>query len=126
MRRDDHRVGIRTSARADAERRSQSSRSVAVVQRQIRARDHRRRLRHSGSGAAFEIGPGTVSAMSDSPLSDVMSEHAATRSPESYERFLALFRACTVGIVASGTPVTDASGRLVAGWRPGRGPDYSR
>jgi hypothetical protein len=53
--------------------------------------------------------------MSDNPLSDIMSEHAATRSPESYERFLALFRACTVGIAANGTLVTDASGRLVAG-----------
>jgi hypothetical protein len=59
--------------------------------------------------------PGTVAAMSDTPLSDVMGEHAATRSPESYEQFLALFRAATVGIVASGTPVLDSSGRLVAG-----------
>jgi hypothetical protein len=88
--------------------------------------DHRPRLRRSGSGAAFKIGPGTVSAVSDSPLSDIMNEHAATRSPESYERFLALFRACTVGIAASGTPVTDASRRLVAGGDLTAAPDYSR
>ncbi|GAB3835381.1 hypothetical protein ACFPIJ_51005 [Dactylosporangium cerinum] len=59
--------------------------------------------------------------MSDSPLSDAMGEHAATRSPESYERFLALFRAGTVGIVAIGTPETDASGRLVTGSNLGAG-----
>ncbi len=59
--------------------------------------------------------------MSDSPLSDIMGEHAATRSPDSYERFLALFRAGTVGIAASGTPVVDASGRLAAGSDLGAG-----
>lgn len=59
--------------------------------------------------------------MSDSPLSDIMGEHAATGSPESYERFLARFRDSTVGIAASGTPVMDASGRLVAGGDFGAG-----
>lgn len=50
-----------------------------------------------------------------------MGEHAATRSPESYERFVALFRASTVGIAANGTPAVDASGRLVAGSDLGAG-----
>ncbi|MEV4134141.1 hypothetical protein AB0J72_18465 [Dactylosporangium sp. NPDC049742] len=59
--------------------------------------------------------------MSDSPLSDIMGEHAATRSPESYERFVTLFRTSTVGIVTNGTPVLDASGRLVAGSDLGAG-----
>jgi hypothetical protein len=43
-----------------------------------------------------------------------MSEHAATGTPESYERFLALFRGSTVGIVAVGTPASDSRGRFIA------------
>ncbi|MFG1779793.1 hypothetical protein ACGFIG_25610 [Micromonospora sp. NPDC049048] len=53
--------------------------------------------------------------MSETPLSDVMSEHAETRTPESYERFLRLFRASTVGIVATGVPAHDAHGHLAGG-----------
>ncbi|HEX5594697.1 MAG TPA: hypothetical protein VFX61_01550 [Micromonosporaceae bacterium] len=59
--------------------------------------------------------------MSDTPLSDVMTEHAETSTQESYERFLSLFRASTIGIVAVGTPSQDpdggfrADGNLVAG-----------
>jgi hypothetical protein len=59
--------------------------------------------------------------MSDTPLSDVMTEHAETQTPESYGRFLALFRAATVGIVASET----ADGDLGAG-RTAHGDGRSR
>lgn len=50
-----------------------------------------------------------------------MAEHADTRSPESYERFLALFRASVIGIVADGAVVQDAHGRSVAGNNFGAG-----
>ncbi|MGN9766573.1 hypothetical protein ACTMS2_15615 [Micromonospora sp. SD12] len=40
--------------------------------------------------------------MSETPLSDIMSEHAETKTPESYERFLELFRNSMLGIVATG------------------------
>jgi len=53
--------------------------------------------------------------VSDTPLSDVMAEHSGTRSPESYERFLGLFRASVIGIVSVGAVRQDARGRLVAG-----------
>jgi hypothetical protein len=53
--------------------------------------------------------------VSDIPLSDVMAEHSDTRSPESYERFLALFRASVIGFVADGAVTQDAQGRSVAG-----------
>ncbi|MEV4465111.1 hypothetical protein AB0J51_15970 [Micromonospora echinofusca] len=55
--------------------------------------------------------------MSETPLSEVMSEHAETKTPESYERFLRLFRASTVGIVATEVPAHGylASGNLGAG-----------
>jgi len=53
--------------------------------------------------------------MSDTPLSDLMAEHADTKSPESYARFLALFRDSVVGIVAIGEVVEDAHGRSAAG-----------
>lgn len=59
--------------------------------------------------------------MSDTPLSDVMTEHAETKTPESYERFLALFRASTIGIVATGTPVQDTHGRFTADGNLGAG-----
>ncbi|MFI5926584.1 SseB family protein [Micromonospora sp. NPDC051543] len=58
--------------------------------------------------------------MSETPLSDVMSEHAEAKTPESYERFLRLFRSSTVGIVATGVDahgaqVQFADGNLGAG-----------
>jgi hypothetical protein len=48
--------------------------------------------------------------VSDTPLSDVMAEHSGTRSPESYERFLGLFRASVIGIVSVGAVRQDARG----------------
>ncbi|MEO3817176.1 SseB family protein [Plantactinospora sp. B24E8] len=59
--------------------------------------------------------------MSDTPLSDVMAEHAETKSPESYERFLRLFRAATIGIVAVGELAPDANGRVIADGNLGAG-----
>lgn len=59
--------------------------------------------------------------MSDTPLSDVMAEHSDTRSPESYERFLALFRASVIGIVAVGAVAQDAQRQHVAGKNLGAG-----
>jgi hypothetical protein len=53
--------------------------------------------------------------MSETPLSDVMSEHAETRTPESYERFLRLLRASTVGIVATGALAHDEQGYFADG-----------
>ncbi|GGM72151.1 hypothetical protein ACFFX1_53280 [Dactylosporangium sucinum] len=41
-----------------------------------------------------------------------MAEHAGT--PESYERFVVLFRASTIGIAGTGTPAQDAQGRIFA------------
>src|SRR5262249_13816896 len=43
------------------------------------------------------------------------TEHSDTRSPESYERFLGLFRASVIGIVAVGAAGQDAQGQTVAG-----------
>lgn len=59
--------------------------------------------------------------MSDTPLSDVMAEHSDTRSPESYERFLALFRASVIGFMAVGEGVQEAQRRSVAGDNLGAG-----
>jgi hypothetical protein len=53
--------------------------------------------------------------MTDTPLSDAKVEHADTGSPESYERFLVLFRDSTVGIVGVGLPEPVTGGRVVAG-----------
>jgi hypothetical protein len=50
-----------------------------------------------------------------------MAEHSVTRSPESYERFLALFRASVIGIVAVGAVEQDAQGQSVAGKNFGAG-----
>jgi hypothetical protein len=50
-----------------------------------------------------------------------MAEHSDTRSPESYERFLALFRASVIGIAARGAVTQDARGRSVAGTNLGAG-----
>lgn len=44
-----------------------------------------------------------------------MAEHSDTRSPESYERFLELFRASVIGIVAVGAVRQGAHGQPVAG-----------
>ncbi|WP_432980431.1 hypothetical protein [Dactylosporangium sp. CA-233914] len=52
--------------------------------------------------------------MSDAPLSDVMAEHADTETSESYERFVALFRTSTIGIVGVGTLAQDDQGRFIA------------
>ena len=52
--------------------------------------------------------------MSDTPLSDAMAEHAETGSGDSYDRFVALFRASVVGIAIEGMPVPDEQGRLVS------------
>jgi hypothetical protein len=59
--------------------------------------------------------------VNDTPLSDVMAEHSDTRSPESYERFLGLFRASVIGIVAVGAVRQDAQGQPVAGNNLGAG-----
>ncbi|MFF4888304.1 hypothetical protein [Micromonospora chersina] len=59
--------------------------------------------------------------MSDTPLSDVMTEHAETGTQESYGRFLELFRASTIGIVAIGTPSQDPDGGFRADGNLGAG-----
>ena len=43
-----------------------------------------------------------------------MADHAQDRDPLLYERFVALFRTSTVGVVMSGTPVRDERGGLVS------------
>ncbi|AEV83738.1 hypothetical protein ACWT_2703 [Actinoplanes sp. SE50] len=43
-----------------------------------------------------------------------MAEHAQTRDAEAYQRFVALFRSSTVGVVVTGTPVPDAPGGFVS------------
>jgi hypothetical protein len=53
--------------------------------------------------------------MSETPLSDVMSEYAETKTPESYEHFLRLFRASTVGIAATGVPARGPHGYVADG-----------
>jgi hypothetical protein len=50
--------------------------------------------------------------MSDTPLSDVMADHALAQDPTAYQRFVTLFRSSTVGVVMSGTPVQDEQGSL--------------
>jgi hypothetical protein len=50
-----------------------------------------------------------------------MTEHAETKTPESYERFLTLFRSSTLGIVAIGTPSQDRQGQLRADGNFGAG-----
>jgi hypothetical protein len=51
--------------------------------------------------------------MSQTPLSDVISELAAGSAPDAYDRFLALFRASTVGVMMDGTPDPDGRGGFV-------------
>ena len=53
--------------------------------------------------------------MNATPLSDLMAEHAETSSPQSYDRFVALFRDSVVGIAGVGTATRDAQGQLAAG-----------
>ncbi|WP_203737469.1 hypothetical protein [Actinoplanes italicus] len=48
--------------------------------------------------------------MSDTPLSDLMAEHSDTSSPDSYARFLEMFRDSIVGVVGIGTVTHDAQG----------------
>jgi hypothetical protein len=50
-----------------------------------------------------------------------MAEYSDTGSPESYERFLALFRASVVGFVAVGDVKQNAQGQTVAGDNLGAG-----
>ncbi|SCL19753.1 hypothetical protein GA0074692_0696 [Micromonospora pallida] len=50
-----------------------------------------------------------------------MSEYAETKAPESYERFLSLFRTSTVGIVATGAPVHATDGHFIADGNLGAG-----
>ncbi|MBB3095952.1 hypothetical protein FHR83_003622 [Actinoplanes campanulatus] len=52
--------------------------------------------------------------MSDTPLSDVMAEHIHSQDQAAYERFVALFRTSTIGVVVTGTPVPDDQGRLMS------------
>ena len=42
--------------------------------------------------------------MTQTPLSDVMAEHAQTGSQQSYDRFVELFRRSVVGIMVDGLP----------------------
>jgi hypothetical protein len=41
---------------------------------------------------------------SQTPLSDLISEHARVRTPESFARFVDSFRKSTVGVIANGLP----------------------
>ena len=50
--------------------------------------------------------------MTDTPLSDVMAQHAESGSQESYDRFVALFRRSVVGITVDGMPEPDEEGPL--------------
>lgn len=59
--------------------------------------------------------------MSATPLSDAITEHAETNTPDSYDRFLALFRASTIGIVAVGTPMQDSQSQIRADGSLGAG-----
>ncbi len=52
--------------------------------------------------------------MSQTPLSDVISELAAASTPDTYDRFLALFRTSTVGVMIDGIPASDGRGGFVA------------
>ncbi|GAA2398799.1 hypothetical protein Cme02nite_07610 [Catellatospora methionotrophica] len=42
--------------------------------------------------------------MTETPLSDAMTAHADSGTPESYDRFIALFRASTVGVLSDNLP----------------------
>ncbi|TWJ28459.1 hypothetical protein JD81_01963 [Micromonospora sagamiensis] len=50
-----------------------------------------------------------------------MSEHAETKTPESFERFLSLFRTSTVGIIATGVPTHAMHGHFIADGNLGAG-----
>ncbi|MCP2329372.1 hypothetical protein HDA40_007879 [Hamadaea flava] len=53
--------------------------------------------------------------MSQTPLSDAISDLVAGSVPDAYDRFLAVFRVSTVGVMMNGTPVPDGRGGFVAG-----------
>jgi hypothetical protein len=52
--------------------------------------------------------------VTDTPLSDTMTAHVESRSPESFDRFLHRFRDSVIGVVAVGTAGQDAHGNPVA------------
>jgi hypothetical protein len=52
--------------------------------------------------------------MSDTPMSDAMAVHAETKTGESYDRFVELFRTSVVGVAIEGMPTPDQDGNLVA------------
>lgn len=45
--------------------------------------------------------------MSQTPLSDAMTAHTDSPTPESYDRFVTLFRASTVGVMADNLPTSE-------------------
>jgi hypothetical protein len=49
------------------------------------------------------------------PLSDLMTAHADNRTPENFDRFVALFRDSVIGVIAVGSVTHDAHGNPVAG-----------
>ncbi|BCJ77006.1 hypothetical protein CS0771_65500 [Catellatospora sp. IY07-71] len=51
--------------------------------------------------------------MSQTPLSDVIRELAAGSAPDAYDRFVAIFRASTVGVMMDGAPAPDGRGGFV-------------
>ncbi|MCX4388228.1 hypothetical protein OG777_14995 [Micromonospora peucetia] len=59
--------------------------------------------------------------MSETPLSDIMSEYAEIKTLEGYERFLELFRSSTIGIVATGTVTDTPHGNFTADGSLGAG-----
>ncbi|MFI6217257.1 hypothetical protein ACIBCD_35095 [Nocardia brasiliensis] len=59
--------------------------------------------------------------MTESLLSDLIGEHVDGRTPDSFDRFLALFRSSTLGIVITGNVQPDGQGGFVAGNDVGAG-----
>ncbi len=51
--------------------------------------------------------------MQDAPLSALMAQQAKTPANETYDRFVAMFRTSTIGVVAAGMTKPDADGRLI-------------
>ncbi|MEU4156980.1 hypothetical protein [Actinoplanes sp. NPDC026670] len=52
--------------------------------------------------------------MSDTPLSDAITEYLTDRSADAYDRFVSRFRESVAGVVVSGDPVPDEQGNLVS------------
>ena len=75
----------------------------------------------AGPGLSAADWAGWRRCVSDTLLSDVMAEHSDTRNPGSYERFLALFRASVIGIVAVGAVAQNAQRQHVADKNLGAG-----